>query len=61
MLKLKEFRNKNNYTQRYIAFKVGVSQQTIAKWEKGSATPSIPHLIRLAGVIGCNIEDLIIQ
>lgn len=61
MLKLKEFRKENDYTQRYIAFKIGVSQQTIAKWENGVSTPSIPHLLRLAGVIGCNIEDLIIQ
>lgn len=61
MLKLKEFRKKNDYTQRYIAFKVGVSQQTIAKWEKGTVTPSIPHLLRLAAVIGCKLEDLIIQ
>ncbi len=59
MSKLKEYRRKNDYTQRYIAYKMGVSQQTVVKWEKGQAVPSITHLIKLSSLIGCSIEELI--
>lgn len=59
MSKIKEYRIKNNYTQRYIAYKLGVSQQAVGKWEKGENSPSIKHLITLSALIGCSIEELI--
>ncbi len=59
MFKLREYRIKNDYTQRYIAYKMGVSQQTVVKWEKGQVLPSVSHLIKLSSLIGCSIEELI--
>ena len=59
MLKIKEYRIKNNYTQRYIAYKLGVSQQAVGKWENGENVPSLKHLITLSALIGCQIEELI--
>lgn len=59
MTKLKEFRLKNNYTQRYIAYKVGVTQQAVVKWENGQALPNMTHIIMLSALIGCSIDELI--
>ncbi len=59
MLKIKEFREKNDYTQRYVAYKIGVSQQAVVKWEQGSAVPSVTHLIMLSSLIGCSIDELV--
>ncbi len=59
MSKLKEFRLKNDYTQRYIAYKLGVSQQAVVKWEKGQAIPNIAHIIKLSSLMQCSIDELI--
>ena len=59
MSNLKEFRQKNNFTQRYIAYKVGVSQQSVVKWEQGKSFPKIAHLIKLANLMQCSVEDLL--
>ena len=61
MSKIKEYRIKNNITQRYIAYKLGVSQQAVCKWEAGENSPNIKHLITLSALIGCPIEELIGQ
>ena len=39
-MKLRIARIENGFSQKELALKVGVSQQTIAKWEKGITTPS---------------------
>lgn len=59
MKKLKEFRLKNDYTQRYIAYKMGVSQQAVVKWEKGQTIPNMPHIIMLSSLMKCSIDELI--
>ncbi len=59
MSKIKEYRIKNDITQRYIAYKLGVSQQAVCKWETGENTPNLKHLIILSALIGCPIEELI--
>lgn len=39
-MKLRLARIENGLSQKELALKIGVSQQTIAKWEKGITTPS---------------------
>ena len=39
-MKLRLARIENGLSQKELAIKIGVSQQTIAKWEKGITTPS---------------------
>lgn len=39
-MKLRIARIENGLSQKELALKIGVSQQTIAKWEKGITTPS---------------------
>lgn len=59
MNKLKEFGLKNDYTQRYVAYKIGVSQQAVVKWEKGQSVPNISHIIMLSSLMNCSIDELI--
>ena len=59
MFKIKEFRHKNNYTQRYIAYKLGVSQQSVVKWEQGKSIPRIVHLVKLANLMQCSVDELV--
>ena len=59
MFKIKEFRQKNNYTQRYVAYKLGVSQQSVDKWEQGKSIPNIVHLVKLAKLMQCSVDELV--
>lgn len=45
-------------SQEGVAEKLGVSRQTVSKWETGEAYPSTEHLLRLASVLGCSLSEL---
>ena len=36
-----------------------VSRQTLWRWENGKDNPSVKHLIKMAEVYGCTMEDLL--
>ena len=38
---------------------LGVSQQSVAKWESGKALPRGETLIKLAAVLSCSIDELL--
>lgn len=59
MSKIKEFRLQNDFTQRYIAYKIGVSQQAVAKWENGISVPNITHIIMLSQLMQCSASELV--
>lgn len=48
-------------TQVELAQLIGVSENTIANWEKGGASKWIRHLSRLCKVLNCNLEDLYLE
>lgn len=45
-------------TQSELAQMIGVSENTIANWEKGSASKWIRHLIKLCDALNCDLSDL---
>ena len=51
-LKMIEYRKKNMMTQEELADRLGVSRQTITKWEKGTILPSLEYLIDLSRLFG---------
>ncbi|MGG6242530.1 helix-turn-helix domain-containing protein [Nodosilinea sp. AN01ver1] len=53
-----QMRTKAGLTQAELAQLVGVSENTIANWERGSASKWISHLIKLCGALNCDLEDL---
>ena len=52
-------RKKHRWTQETLARKVGVSRQTIAKWEAPGGNPDISSCIRLAQAFDVAIDDLV--
>lgn len=51
-------RQKAGLTQSELAKLVDVSENTIANWERGSASKWIHNINKLCKVLGCEIEDL---
>lgn len=56
---LKQLRTHHQLTQEALAFKVGVSRQVIAKWEKGESTPDLAHCQVLADLYNVTIDSLV--
>lgn len=46
-------------TQEQLASEVGVSRQTVAKWESGETSPDLEHAAALAEVLGCTVDALV--
>lgn len=57
--KIAYYRKKNMLTQEELAEKIGVSRQTITKWEAGIISPSLEYLIDLSNIFGVTIDTLI--
>lgn len=48
-------------TQEKLAEKMGVSRQTVSKWESGEAYPELPKIMSLCDIFHCNLDDLLRQ
>ncbi len=57
--KIAYYRKNNNYTQEELAYKMGVSRQTIYKWETGMSFPTINNLKKLVDLLYIDLNDLI--
>ena len=53
-----ELRRKANLSQAQLAEKVGVSRQTISKWELGETAPDIKQAQVLSQVFGVSLDEL---
>ena len=58
-LRIKYLRSSINMTQASLAEMLGVTQQTVSRWEEGKSEPNIAALRDLAMVFGCSVGDLI--
>ena len=56
---LKNHRTKNKMTQEFVAEAVGVSRQSVSKWEQGILDPSTSNLFALAKLFGVSVEELL--
>ena len=54
-----ELRKLNNLSQEEIAEKIGVSRQTLSKYETGESLPDIERCKQLADLFGVTMDDLI--
>lgn len=57
--KLAKLRKEKNYTQEQLAEILGVSRQSISKWESDVAYPETEKLIRLGQLYGCTMDYLL--
>lgn len=57
--KNKRFKKKTNISQEELADKVGVSRQTITKWESDAGLPDIENLKAIATLFNISIDELL--
>ena len=49
---LKKIRKDNNLSQEQLAEKLGVSRQSVSKWEGAQAVPDLQKIIKMAEIFG---------
>lgn len=54
------FRKKKLLTQKELGNRLGISDKTISKWEKGTIAPDITLLESLAKILGVKLDDLLV-
>lgn len=54
-------RNQAGYTQRTLAYLLGVSDKAVSKWENGKSKPGIDTLRRMAELFGVPLEAILQQ
>lgn len=58
-LNLYELRKSKGITQSYLAEVIGVSFQTISKWENGTATPDVKYVIAMAKFFDVTTDQIL--
>lgn len=56
---IQQLRKRTGMTQETLAEKLGVSRQTIAKWEAGESVPDLSNSSKLAEVFQVRLDDLV--
>lgn len=57
--RVREFRTRNNFSQRETALMIGVSEQAVSKWENGECLPDVYNLKLLAQVLRVSVDSLL--
>lgn len=57
--RLLEVRKQNKLSQEALAKELGVSRQTISKWENGEKSPDAEQLIALSKIYGISLDELV--
>jgi len=57
-INIKEYRLKRGYTQEELAYELGVSSQTVSRWENGTTYPDIVMLPVMADFFNISIDKL---
>ncbi len=57
--KISKLRKENNYTQEQLADILGVSRQSISKWESDIAYPETDKLIKIGRLFDCSMDYLL--
>ena len=58
---LKKIRKEHNLSQEQIAEQLGVSRQSVSKWESGQAYPEMDKMLSLCQLFNLNIDELLNQ
>lgn len=56
---LKNHRTQNKMTQEFVAEAIGVSRQSVSKWEQGISEPSTSNMFALVKLFGVSVEELL--
>jgi len=58
-IKIQEYRVKNGFSQEMLAENLGVSRQSISKWELGQSLPEIDKIITMSKLFCVTTDDLL--
>ncbi|MBR4618849.1 MAG: helix-turn-helix domain-containing protein [Bacilli bacterium] len=58
---LKMLRKSRKLSQEHLAERVGVSRQSVSKWETGEAYPEMNNILALCTIFHCEITDLVTE
>lgn len=61
MLRLRENRARKGISQAELASRAGITQGYLSDLENGNQNPSLDVLIRLANVLDCKLDDLVMN
>lgn len=56
---LLHLRGAHNMTQEQLAMLLGVSRQSVAKWESDKSSPEMDKLIKMCEIFNCTLDDLV--
>lgn len=56
---LSKYRKMNNFSQEELAFQLGVSRQTISKWEQNEVVPNINQVKKLSEIYHIDLDVLV--
>ena len=59
MNKIQEYRKRQKWTQEELTKRIGVERSAVAKWESGKSLPQAAHLVKLAEIFGCSVDELL--
>ena len=59
--KLYKLRKKNGLSQEALAEKLGISRQSISKWERAESSPDTDNLISLAKLYNISLDELLLN
>lgn len=56
---LQKLRKKLNMSQEQLAENLGVTRQSVSKWESGASYPEMDKLVALCKIFNCELDDLV--
>ena len=59
--KVQEHREKNGLSQEMLAEKLGVSRQSVSKWELAQALPEVDKIVAMSKLFGVSTDELLIE
>ena len=57
--KIMLLRKQKGWSQEQLAEQLGISRQSVSKWEQGISDPSTSNLFALAKLFGVSVEELL--
>ncbi len=59
MYGLRSLRSAHEFTQEELAKKLHVTQSAVSQWDRGVAFPSGKHLVALACLFNCTVDEIL--
>lgn len=57
--RLRHLRERKEWSQGQLGYKIGVNNETIYRWEYDIRKPSCDNLIKLSDIFGCSTDFLL--